>query len=155
MSFLEWVQQTALAEWVSFSLNGYPIMITLHSIGLAIMVGISVALSLRMLGLFPKLPIDSLHGFFKWAWTGFIINTISGVALWTTQAVSYMQNTQFLIKIVGVFIGAALVGVLQRQMAGAGATWGEAVPPHIKAIAIVTIIVWAVAMVTGRLIAYL
>lgn len=155
MSFLEWVEQTALAEWVRISLNGYPMMITLHSIGLAIMVGISVALSLRMLGLFPKLPIDSLQGFFRWAWTGFIVNTISGLALWTTQAVSYMQNVQFLIKIIGVFIGAALVAVLQRQMAGAGATWGEAVPGHIKLIAVLTILVWTVAMVTGRLIAYL
>lgn len=155
MGFLEWVEQTALAEWVRISLNGYPMMITLHSLGLAIMVGISVVLSLRMLGLFKRLPIDSLQGFFRWAWTGFIINTISGLSLWTTQAVSYMQNVQFLIKIIGVFIGAALVAVLQRQMAGAGATWGETVPPHIKLIAVVTIVVWTVAMVTGRLIAYL
>lgn len=155
MSFLEWVEQTALAQWVCCSLNGYPSMIALHSLGLAIMVGISVALSLRMLGFFSKLPIDSLHGFFRWAWTGFIINTISGGALWTTQATSYMTNVPFLIKITGVFIGAALVAVLQRQMAGAGATWGEAVPGHVKAIAVVTILVWTVAMVTGRLIAYL
>lgn len=155
MSALEWIEGTALAEWVRISLYGYPAMITLHSLGLAIMVGISVALSLRMLGLFRKLPIDSLQGFFRWAWIGFIVNTISGGALWTTQASSYMQNVQFLIKIVFVFLGAALVAVLQRQMAGAGATWGEAAPPHIKAIALVTIVVWAVAMVTGRLIAYL
>ncbi len=155
MSFLEWVEATALADWVRVSLNGYPMMITLHSIGLAIMVGISVALSLRMLGLFGMLPIDSLQGFFRWAWTGFIVNTISGGALWTTQAASYMQNVQFLIKIVFVFIGAALVAVLQRQMAGAGATWGEAVPPRIKLLAVVTILVWTIAMVTGRLIAYL
>lgn len=155
MSFLQWVEQTALAEWVRISLAGYPIMITLHSVGLAIMVGISVTLSLRMLGLFRKLPIDSLQGFFRWAWTGFIINTISGGALFTTQAVAYMQNVQFLIKIVGVFVGAALVAVLQRQMVGAGAAWGETVPPQVKAIAAVTILVWGVAMVTGRLIAYL
>ncbi len=155
MSFLQWVEQTPVAEWASFSISGYPTMITLHSIGLAIMVGISVVLSLRMLGMFKRLPIDSLQGFFKWAWWGFVINTISGTVLWTMQAVSYMQNAVFLTKIIGVFVGAALVGVLQNQMAGAGAAWGEAVPPRIKFIAVLTLVAWTVAMVAGRLIAYL
>lgn len=155
MNFLAWVEQTSIAQWVAASLYGYPIMITLHSLGLAIMVGISIALCLRMLGLFRLLPVDSLKGFFKIAWIGFIVNTISGTALWSMQAVSYMQNTPFLIKITGVFVGAALTGVLQRQIAGADPSWGEHVPGPVKLTAVVTIAAWTIAMVTGRLIAYL
>lgn len=153
MSFLEWVEHTPLAEWMRVSAPGYPAMITLHAIGLAVMVGISVMLSLRMLGVLDKLPIDSLNGFFRWAWAGLVINTISGVALWTMQAVDYMHSWTFLIKITGVLIGAGLVAVLQREMAGAGA-WGDAVPLRVRRIAVVTIVVWTIAMVAGRLIAY-
>lgn len=154
MSFFEWVQQTTLAEWMRFSINGYPTMITLHAIGLAVMVGISVLLCLRMLGVFKRLPIDSLRGFFRYAWIGLVVNTISGVALWTMQAVDYVHSWPFMIKITGVFVGAGLVAVLQRQMANADAGWRHSVPLRVKLIAVVTIIVWTISMVAGRLIAY-
>ena len=52
MSLIAWIENSALGEWVRVSIWGYPMMITLHSLGLAIMVGLSVVLSLRVLGLF-------------------------------------------------------------------------------------------------------
>lgn len=154
MSFFTWVERTALAEWVRISVPGYPMMITLHSIGLAVMVGISVVLSLRMLGLFGKLPGRSLNGFFRWAWIGFVVNMGSGVSLWAMQAVDYARNWAFLVKITGVIIGASLVAVLQRQMAGVDPARSGMPPRHAKVIAVATIIVWTAAMVTGRLVAY-
>jgi hypothetical protein len=119
------------------------------------MVGMSVVLSLRVVGAFPGIPYSSLPGFLKVAWIGFIINTISGFSLFAAQATSYLTNVPFIIKIIFVFIGAILVGWLQGLIKSGADSWSAGASPLAKAVAVVTIVVWAVAMVTGRLIAYL
>jgi hypothetical protein len=150
-----WIEATGLAEWIRVSALGYPMMIMFHSLGLAIMVGMSVVLSLRVVGAFPGIPYSSLPGFLKVAWIGFIINTISGFSLFAAQATSYLTNVPFIIKIIFVFIGAILVGWLQGLIKSGADSWSAGASPLAKAVAVVTIVVWAVAMVTGRLIAYL
>lgn len=154
MSFFEWLEQTALAEWMRVSIAGYPTMLTLHAFGLAVLVGTSVLLSLRVLGVVRKLPAGSLDALFRVAWVGLVVNTVSGVSLWTMQAADYVHSVPFLIKISGVGVGAVLVAVLQRQTAEAGAASHETMPPRVKLVAVATLVVWAISMVAGRLIAY-
>ena len=157
MNLFAWLEATGLAEWVRVSTVGYPAMITLHSLGLAIMVGLSTVLSLRVTGAFAAIPFKSLSGLLKVAWIGFIINTISGTALFTAQAASYVENTQFLLKIALVFVGAILVGWLQSLVNAGSESWSRSgtASTTAKAVAILTIVAWTGAMVTGRLIAYL
>ena len=57
MSFLQWLETSALAEWVAASLWGYPITLTSHGVGLAIVVGIIFMLSFRLLGKFSACRI--------------------------------------------------------------------------------------------------
>ena len=77
MVFLEWLEFSALAEWVSASLWGYPITLTSHGVGLAIVVGIIFMLNLRLLGKFSGLPYQTLLSYMKLAWAGFLLNFIS------------------------------------------------------------------------------
>lgn len=159
MGFLTWIENTSIAEYVRVSAYGYPAMITLHSLGLAIMVGLSVVLSLRVIGLFKVIPYPSLYRLLKVAWVGFIVNFISGGALFTTQAVSYMQDNTFLMKMAMVILGAILVAIMQTMIKGAIATGNPeaaaAANPMLKVIAWAAILAWTIGMVTGRLIAYL
>ena len=85
MAFLVWLEATGLAEYVRVSAYGYPTMIALHSIGLAVMVGPAIVLDLRILGRFDEIPLQSITRLLGIAWIGFIINFISGAALFTTQ----------------------------------------------------------------------
>jgi hypothetical protein len=157
VGFLTWIENTGIAEYVRVSAYGYPAMITLHSLGLAIMVGLSVVLSLRVLGFFSVIPFSSLQKLLKVAWIGFIVNFISGGALFSTQAVAYMQDPVFLIKMSMVIIGAILVGIMQSMISkavAAGVSAAEA-PSNLKIVAGFTIGAWTIGMITGRLIAYL
>ena len=61
MGFLAWLEATGLAEWARSSSEGYPSMITLHAFGMAIMVGLSLALDLRLLGKFAGIPYTGLQ----------------------------------------------------------------------------------------------
>ena len=46
----EWLEYSMLSTWVGESLWGYPIMLSFHVIGLAIVVGIFTILNFRLLG---------------------------------------------------------------------------------------------------------
>jgi hypothetical protein len=161
VAFLAWLEATGLAEWVRVSTYGYPMMITLHSIGLAVMVGPALVLDLRILGWFRDIPLESITRLLGIAWIGFLINFLSGAALFTTQATSYVTNTQFLLKIALVLLGAITAAQLQvaigRHLAvsPAGVVADDPLPGSVRAVAILSIIFWIGAIVTGRLIAYL
>jgi hypothetical protein len=155
VGFLLWLEETPLADWVRTSAIGYPLMITSHGVGMAIMVGLALALSMRLLGAFRALPYSSLPSFLVIAWIGFGINFLSGAALFTTQATSYVTSTPFLIKIALVLAGAIAVG-LQQATVGRDAAAVDGPPTAgVRLTAIASIVFWVGAIVTGRLIAYL
>ena len=58
---MEWIESSAFAEWVRTSFVGYPMLLTLHSIGMAIMVGLMFVVSLRLVGSFQRIPYVSLE----------------------------------------------------------------------------------------------
>ena len=142
---------------VRVSAYGYPVMITLHSLGLAIMVGMSTVLSLRVLGLFPAIPYTSLQKLLKIAWIGFIINFLSGSSLFAANATGFIVDWVFDVKMTMIIIGAILVGITQSMIGTALATGNPeaAAGTNLKVIAGLTIFVWALGMTFGRLVPYL
>jgi hypothetical protein len=153
VGFLAWLEATGLAEWVRSSTAGYPSMIALHALGMAVMVGLSLLLDLRVLGWFAGIPLQALRRFFGLAWIGFGINFISGSALFSAQATSYIVDWVFMTKMTLVLLGAITAGVLQPAVAKLGP--GEPLAGGTKAVAGVAIVIWVVAIVMGRLTAYL
>jgi hypothetical protein len=142
---------------VRVSAYGYPIMIMLHSLGLAIMVGLSIILSLRVLGAFSAIPFSSLHRLLQVAWIGFIINFISGGSLFAANAEGLITHQVFIVKMLGVILGAIFVAIMQSMIKTAIASGqGEAAAgTNLKVVAWLSIVSWTIAMVAGRMIAYL
>ena len=158
MGLITWIENTGLAEYVRVSAYGYPAMITLHSLGLAIMVGLSVVLSLRVLGFFSVIPYSSLYKLLKVAWIGFIINFVSGGSLFAANATGLIVDPTFIIKMTMVILGAILVALMQSQIKTAlnsGNVEAAAQSTSLKVLAALAIVAWTIGMVTGRLIAYL
>jgi len=157
LDFFARIEQSGLAEWVSASIEGYPMMITLHSVGLAVVVGLAIAIDLRLLGRFRTIPFSSLRTYFTIAWIGFLVNFLSGAALFTSQATTYVTDLTFLLKMGFVLAGAATIGFLQPAVMRIGDGHGadSVVPQGVKTVAVISLAVWAGAIITGRLIAYL
>lgn len=157
MGFITWIEETWLAEVVRVSAYGYPAMITLHSLGLAIMVGLSVVLSLRVLGMFGAIPYSALNRLLKVAWIGFVMNFLSGGSLFAANATGLIVHQVFILKMTGVIVGAIFVGIMQNMIKTSLAS-GDPDPSAssgLKVVAWLTIGAWTIAMVTGRFIAYL
>jgi hypothetical protein len=128
-------------------------MIALHAVGMAVMVGLSLLIDLRVLGWFAGIPLPSLQRFFGLAWIGFGINFLSGSALFSAQATSYIVDWVFMTKMALVVLGAITAGILQPAVAKAGAN--IQMPGGAKAVAGIAIVFWVVAIIMGRLTAYL
>jgi hypothetical protein len=155
VAFLTSLEESAFGVWVSTSLVGYPLMITLHAIGMAVMVGLSVVLDLRLLGWFAGIPYAAINRFLAIAWIGFTINLLSGTALFCMQATSYVKDSTFLLKMLFVLLGAVTAAFLQGSLNRNSGSWGAAAPGGIRVLAVASIVFWTAGMVMGRLIAYL
>lgn len=156
MGIFYWLESSILAIWIGESLWGYPIALTMHSIGMAVMVGIVLVIDLRVAGRFSSLSFVGLQRALKLAWCGFAINLISGFSLFSSQASYFATHTAFLIKIAAIFLAAINAYLLQKLLTDRAASWdqGIAVDQKAKRLAISSMLLWLVAIIAGRLIAY-
>lgn len=152
-----WLEGTQVAMWVGLSLWAYPMLLSVHIIGLATVVGIFSIRDMRLLGLFRQLNPAAFLPLSKLAWVGFILNAISGVLLFTSQAVTFASNIPFLVKISCIIAGMLLAGVIQSRLRGELAEAGSltVISRTTRIIAGVSLTLWTLAIITGRLIAYL
>jgi hypothetical protein len=156
VSFLTWLESSGFGEWVRSSYIGYPTMIACHAIGMAIMVGLALALAMRLLGLFTGIPYVAVNRFLGIAWAGFALNFLSGSALFSAQATTYITDGTFLLKMAFVVAGMMTVAVLQRATGQHAGSWEVAsAPGGVKLVAGLSIACWVMATITGRLIAYI
>ena len=156
MAFLEWLQSTSVGVMVAESLWGYPLFETIHTIGMAMLIGALGLINLRVLGYKAELPIIGTRQLLPLAWLGFTLNAISGALLFTSDAVYFFNSWTFRVKMVLIVLGglnAALLGQRIFQSARAGAP--VAPSTGVKWIAATSLVFWFGAVCCGRLIAYL
>jgi hypothetical protein len=158
MPVFEWLETTALAIWVGESLWGYPIMLGMHAIGLAIVVGIFIMLDLRMLRVIRGVSFYAFLSLYRLAWIGLVFNALSGSALFTSQATTFVESAPFLIKISAVIAGVIVGILIQRRLKLRAADWDTAdtnFESADTALATLSLVCWIGAIFAGRLIAYL
>lgn len=151
-----WIEETAPALWVGESLWAYPMWLGIHVTGLAIVVGLFFIRDMRLLGLFKDIAPESFVPVAKIAWFGFIINAISGLFLFSSQASAFVENIPFLFKIscilAGFIIALVIQGQIKRNFVGAGSA--VAIPVATKVLAALSLLFWILATTNGRVIAY-
>jgi hypothetical protein len=158
MPVFEWLETTTLAIWVGESLWGYPIVLGLHAVGLAIVAGFFLILDLRVLRVIREIPFAAFLSLFGLTWIGFVINALSGTALFSSQATTFAASTPFLIKISAVLAGVIVGIIMQRRLKLRVADWDGAdasIESSAVALAVLSLICWTVAIFAGRLTAYL
>ena len=146
-----WIENTAFATWVreSPSQFAYTGMLYLHAAGLALAVGISLVITLRVLGIMTKLPVSSISHLFRPFWIGFWINAFSGTAMLASDMSREMSNGVFKLKLVFVVLAALTMWLVQRTL---GPTPTELKPA--RRLSAVALVFWVAAVTLGRFVAY-
>lgn len=181
---LDWMQALPISEWITDSNWGFPIMLVLHSWGMAAVVGILIMLDLRILGLARIAPLSAFPPMMGLAWVGFFVNLISGILMFMADANRLIVNWSFLSKMSCVLLGGIITAMLWRRLRAAGALAarqsmaeprvaaaggggvvavnGEdapgavplAVDGSVRVLAVLSIAAWSGAILFGRWIAY-
>jgi hypothetical protein len=154
---IEAIENSAYAVWVreSPSIFAYTTILSLHAIGLAIIVGINWLIALRLLGYVRGIPLQPLRKLYPWMYVGFTVNTFSGLSLLAANLENDITNWLFIAKL--VFIAFAMVNLeltRVRVFDRPGALTAEGLPAHARMFAIWSIILWLFVIIAGRLTAY-
>lgn len=156
MGFLEWLQFTPPASFVAETLWAYPLFETLHTLGMALLIGSLGLINLRILGYKPDLPIVGTLDLLPLAWIGFTVNLVSGLALFISDAVYFWTSISFKVKLALILLAGINTFVLSQTCFREART-GVVAPPatNAKRLAASSLAFWLGAIILGRLVAYL
>ena len=154
----EAIEAFPLAVWLRQSVWAYPIVNTLHILGVALLIGSVVALDLRLMGVWRRVGVTALARVLApLAITGFGLAACMGVLLFIVRAADYAPLWLFQVKmalLVLALVNAAvfLRTAAWRRLAGPGSD--EYVPPHLRVLAALSLFLWLGVMTFGRLVGY-
>src|SRR5947207_11690705 len=101
--FLAWIETSELAMWVRGDSGGgefvFPVIVTLHTLGMGFLAGGSAAIDLRILGLAPQVPLKSMGHFLPLIWLASAVMVISGVLLLIGYPTKALTNPMFYLKL--------------------------------------------------------
>lgn len=150
------MQDSQFTDWFlgSDSIWTYPLVLTLHTVGLAILVGASVVIHLRLLGVGPGVPPERLRVLYRFIWSGFLLNLVTGLVLFVTQAADRAVDPVFYVKLLSIFI-ALWLGQRAKRFLTSAIDVPAAQRSQARLVAIGGLALWSVGIVAGRLVAYL
>ena len=157
MDLLTALQESDVSRWIasSPSLLAYPMFLTLHTVGMAIVVGTCVALDLRVLGVASDVPLAAFSGAPRLVWSGFVVNAATGTALFMIDAEHKATQWIFYVKLLLIAL-ALIIYARTRRLVAVTSSGGEPlVPLRARTLAIVSLLLWTGATVAGRLMAYI
>ncbi|HEU4935139.1 MAG TPA: hypothetical protein VFT39_01715 [Vicinamibacterales bacterium] len=156
MAFFHSLQNSAFTDWFlgSDSIWTYPTVLTLHTVGMAILVGASLVINLRILQVAGAIPLQRLQPLYRFVWIGFAVNLSSGLVLFVTEAADRVVDPVFYVKICSI-VAALSFGMVVKRNAIDRSDRQPAASARSRFLAAASLALWAVAIVSGRLMAYL
>lgn len=153
----EWLEGSSLSEFIRTDVWGWPVALTLHALGTALLVGLIFVMGLRFFGLFELIRFSSLSRLFPLIWLAFGLQVLSGFLLWITKASRYVADGAFELKVVLIVVGVVLTYQFAQTMQKEAVSWDAAgtVSSHKARIVAALMLVWAGVLIAGRLTGYL
>lgn len=153
---LDAIQATWMGEQMRQTYWLFPLMETIHFIGLSVMFGALMVIDLRVMGVAPFINMKAAMKFIPVAIIAFAVNLLSGLAFLCADPHRYFPNLSFQWK-----IGLILI-------AGINALWfwfgehkqlqqladGEQAEFRARFIAFLSLLIWVGVIVGGRMIPY-
>jgi hypothetical protein len=155
MEYLTALQDSALAQWVggAETLLAYPTILTLHTVGLSIVVGTCVVMDLWVLGRMRDVPASAFDRAPLLIWSAFFVNAVTGVLLFLPSAEQKAFQVVFYVKL--ACIAVALVTYARIRAMVFRDPVRTAIPTGAKTLAVLSLVFWTGATVAGRLMAYI
>ena len=134
----------------------WPIVESIHFVGLTLLFGSIAAWDLRLLGFAKQVPIAAFHRLVPFAILGFAINATSGAFFLMTDPDQYVYNPAFHLKMLCVMLAGANAGLfyltmfrrVKRLEPGAQGS------VLIRLSGAVSLVLWITVIICGRMITF-
>jgi uncharacterized membrane protein len=156
MDFFKALEGSGFGTWVrtSTSLFAFPGILFCHTLGMALIAGVSGLISLRLLGMASTFPLEAMDRLFPYMWAGFCLNATSGVMLFIPQATTKGISPVFYTKMAFITLAMVLMNVIRSRVLRNPKTYKAAHGMNVKILAWAALLCWLGAITSGRLLAY-
>ena len=154
--FFKTIEESGISMWIrdSPSIFAFWFILSVHAVGMALLVGASLVIDLRILGVARELPLAPLKGLYKIIWTGFWIQVVSGSLLLIAYPTKALTNPDFYIKLTLIGLGVTAMQKLNKRLFRDSSLSDTDMMVKGRALATWSLVFWAGAITAGRLLAY-
>lgn len=157
LEFCQWLYNLPWVVQLEESDNLFPIIESVHVLGITLMAGPLVTVDLRILGVtFTREPVRRIaETLLPYTWVGFALMVATGLPLFAAEAINLIANPAFLIKVVLLSLAGINALLFHLTVYRSVDNWGRSGTPPLTArlLAGSSASLWLSVIVAGRLIA--
>ncbi len=114
----EWIERSPVGEFLRNSRVLFPIVESLHLIGLALFVGTLLLIDMGLLGVaMRRQPVAQVAAALApWTWSGFALLMITGPFMFTAQAAKWHDNPVFWFKMLLLIVATVFQLSVRRRV---------------------------------------
>jgi hypothetical protein len=154
----EWLEATGFSTAIRESIWVYPIVESIHVLTIALFLGLTAAMDARLLGAaLRETPVGVVMArLLPWIRAGFAVMVVTGLLLFAGTPVRFTTNVFFQIKLGLLALAGLNVWLFHYRLFPTVHEWGSAARPpgHARLAGAASLVLWTLALATGRLIAY-
>lgn len=154
LPFFEWCEATAVGQAIRGSAWAFPVIESVHLLGLAVMGGAVLLVDLRLLGLgLRRQPVaDLARDAQPWLIGSFVVMLSTGIPLFLSESVKCYYSQAFWVKMTCLPLAAIFTFTIRRKvtLADEGRVW----PLWRKVVAVVSLALWSGVGAGGRWIGF-
>lgn len=158
LHFCQWLYGSTVGTTIRESTYLFPVIETIHVLGITLVVGTIAIVDLRLLGIVFKREkfSDVLSQVLPLTWTGFAVVFASGVLIFVSEAVDAYRNPAFRIKLVLLLLVGLNPLIFHSTIYRRVAQWDDApvAPLQARVTAALSLTLWSTIIIAGRAIAY-
>ena len=142
-AMFEWIERSPVGEFMRGSPAVFPIVESLHLIGLALFVGTLLLIDLGLLGVaMQRQPIQQVvAALAPFTWSGFGLLMLTGPIMFTAQAAKWHDNPLFWLKLLLLIVAVVFQLSVRRRITSER-------PP--KLIGAVSLVLWICVALSGK-----
>ena len=150
------IEESGLSTWIrdSPSIFAFWFIISLHAIGMGLLVGASAVIDLRILGVAKDLPLSPLKGLYRIIWIGFAIQVVSGTLLLIAYPTKALTNPDFYLKLTLVALAVVVMQKLKTKVFEDASLSDSTMMMKGRALAMWSLLLWFGVVTSGRMLAY-
>src|SRR5215470_2881527 len=149
------IEESGISSWIrdSPSIFAYWFILSFHAIGMGLLVGASVVIDLRLLGVAKDLPLAPLKGLYRVIWIGFWIQVVSGSLLLIGYPTKALTNPDFYVKLTLIGVAVTVMQRIKKRVFNDPTLTESDMMMKGKSLAMWSLIFWAGAVTAGRMLA--